>query len=368
MKNIGSRVMFIFPHPDDEAFASGGLIYDLVQGGKEVYVLCATKGEASTLKYHGRDGELATIRENEFIEVMRYLGVSNYSILDLGDGKLESNTAVETTIETYINKFNPTSVITYEPCGIYGHPDHIYLSSVISDLARKSEWKLIYATVAKNFKPPRDALSMAKDPTLVKPIEPNFVYKLSIRTYLKKLSALKLHKSQISARADIKQTIQFIFHMRNEYYHLYNKKRAASRGIVIHNDQVLLIHRIKNGDEYYSIPGGKVEDGETNEQAVAREIFEETTIRVVVKEQLGYFEDTNKCSYLYTCKYISGEPDLTNAPEKEEMAKNPNNFYEPMWVPISKALDHNIQPKSASRTFKEYLEKMLESKDMDGVV
>lgn len=359
MKKFGTRVMFIFPHPDDEAFASGGLIYDLARSGAEVNVLCATKGEASTLKYHGTDEELESVREKEFIEVMKYLGVSNYTILDLGDGKLEENPDVSTTIANQIEKFQPTDVITYEPCGIYGHPDHIYLTQVIEELALQSSWKLVYATVSKKFKPSANALKMAKDPEAVKPIEPNFVYSLALKTYFRKLQSLKLYKSQISASADIGQTLKFLYHMKNEYYHFMKKKRTASRGIVTHDGQVLLIHRIKNGQEYYSIPGGKVEEGETNEQTVEREILEETTMAIKVKEQLGFFEDTNKCSYIFVCEYISGEPSLVNAPEKEEMERNPNNFYEPLWVPLEEALELTIQPNSAAHAFKEYLRKEM---------
>ena len=290
---------------------------------------------------------------------MKYLGVSNYTILDLGDGKLEENPDVSTTIANQIEKFQPTDVITYEPCGIYGHPDHIYLTQVIEELALQSSWKLVYATVSKKFKPSANALKMAKDPEAVKPIEPNFVYSLALKTYFRKLQSLKLYKSQISASADIGQTIKFLYHMKNEYYHFMKKKRTASRGIVTHDGQVLLIHRIKNGQEYYSIPGGKVEEGETNEQTVEREILEETTMAIKVKEQLGFFEDTNKCSYIFVCEYISGEPSLVNAPEKEEMERNPNNFYEPLWVPLEEALELTIQPNSAAHAFKEYLRKEM---------
>ncbi len=368
MKKLGSRVMFIFPHPDDEAFASGGLIYDLVKSTKEVCVLCLTKGEASTLKYHGTDEALATVREKEFIEVMSYLGVSNYTILDLGDGQLDTNPIVGTTVADHIEKFQPTTVITYEPCGIYGHPDHIHLSRVISELALQSSWRLIYATVAKGYKPSKDSLKMAKEPEKVKPIEPNFTYKLSLKAYFTKLHALKLHRSQVSATANFIQTLKFLYLVRNEYYHLVEKKRVASRGIVTRDTSVLLIHRRNNGQEYYSIPGGKVEDSENNQQAVEREIFEETTIRIKVNEQLGFFEDTNKCSFIYVCEYVSGEPSLVNAPEKEEMERNPSNFYEPMWVSLKDSLELTIQPKSAAQTFKEYIQEVIESKNMDGVV
>ena len=49
-------------------------------------------------------------------------------------------------------------------------------------------------------------------------------------------------------------------------------------GVILYNPrskQTLLIHRWKNGDEYFVIPGGGAEPGETAVQAAQREIQEE---------------------------------------------------------------------------------------------
>ena len=39
-------------------------------------------------------------------------------------------------------------------------------------------------------------------------------------------------------------------------------------GIIIKNNKVLLIHRIKDGGEYYVFPGGAIEEGESSKEAV----------------------------------------------------------------------------------------------------
>ena len=49
-------------------------------------------------------------------------------------------------------------------------------------------------------------------------------------------------------------------------------------GVILFNPQtkqILLIHRWKNGEEYFVIPGGGAESGETAVQAAQREIQEE---------------------------------------------------------------------------------------------
>lgn len=48
--------------------------------------------------------------------------------------------------------------------------------------------------------------------------------------------------------------------------------RVSSRGILIENSKILLIHRIKDNQEYYVVPGGGIEDGENYIKTVIREL------------------------------------------------------------------------------------------------
>ncbi|MFL5962484.1 MAG: NUDIX hydrolase [Gaiellaceae bacterium] len=59
----------------------------------------------------------------------------------------------------------------------------------------------------------------------------------------------------------------------------------AAGGIVVRDGQVLLVHRAKYDD--WSFPKGKLEDGETWEQAAVREVEEEAGLRCEVGEEVG---------------------------------------------------------------------------------
>jgi ADP-ribose pyrophosphatase YjhB (NUDIX family) len=55
--------------------------------------------------------------------------------------------------------------------------------------------------------------------------------------------------------------------------------------------RLLLVRRGREpGKGLWSIPGGKVEPGESDRAAVAREVLEETGLAVVVGESVGYVE------------------------------------------------------------------------------
>lgn len=75
---------------------------------------------------------------------------------------------------------------------------------------------------------------------------------------------------------------------------VYN--RAAV--IIIDKGKVLLLHRIKDGREYYVIPGGTIEDNETPEQAAVREIKEETNLDIKLgKKVLEVSDEWHNGSY-----------------------------------------------------------------------
>ncbi|MBN1412965.1 MAG: (deoxy)nucleoside triphosphate pyrophosphohydrolase [Spirochaetales bacterium] len=83
---------------------------------------------------------------------------------------------------------------------------------------------------------------------------------------------------------------------------------------VMIKDGKYLIAKRKEGGSLsgkWEFPGGKVEPGETDEQAMKRELFEEFEIEVKMGEFIGSHEFSNK-NKLYTLQaynvtYLSGE-------------------------------------------------------------
>jgi 8-oxo-dGTP diphosphatase len=116
------------------------------------------------------------------------------------------------------------------------------------------------------------------------------------------------------------------------------KRSIRAAGIVIKDNKILLMYRKKDNEEYWVFPGGGVENNETVEQAVLRELKEETTIDIKIEKLLYHHilknNDLSHDSdqYFYLCSYISGEPKLGDANEIRE--QDENNKFIPQWVPI----------------------------------
>lgn len=65
--------------------------------------------------------------------------------------------------------------------------------------------------------------------------------------------------------------------------------RKAVRTFLLEEDKILAIKYITNDDkqDFYDIPGGKIEDGETREQAAIREFKEESGIDIFKPQYAG---------------------------------------------------------------------------------
>ena len=68
------------------------------------------------------------------------------------------------------------------------------------------------------------------------------------------------------------------------------KRRIPCVGALVHDDagRLLVVRRARDpGAGRWSVPGGRVEVGESDEQAVVREVLEETSLHVVVGMRVG---------------------------------------------------------------------------------
>lgn len=130
------------------------------------------------------------------------------------------------------------------------------------------------------------------------------------------------------------------------------KNRAG--GLLFKANKILLIHRIKDSKEYWVIPGGGVEAGESFEEAIKREMFEEASVAVEIKEKALEFESTfvkGVKEVYFILNLVAGEPKLNpEGPEAIRMLQsNQENFYELVWVPLSEISNYLLCPEEVKQ-------------------
>ena len=133
--------------------------------------------------------------------------------------------------------------------------------------------------------------------------------------------------------------------------------KKTVRAIIIEDNKLLVFFRRKLKDNkyitYYAIPGGHVENAETNEETVIRELKEEMNLDIQIIGYLGEFEAYNQIEYYYHAKIVSG--DLRFGGEELER-NNYDNYYEIRWITIDEALNSDITAKDMVKKVLKYYE------------
>lgn len=129
------RILYIFPHPDDESFGPAAAMWNQRKKGHEVHLLTLTKGGATKVRHSlGLSiEEMGEVRHKEMLSVAHVLKLNSFSILDFPDSKLAEidPRIVEEAIEKKIFELNPDVLVSYPVHGISGFPDHLVTHSVV---------------------------------------------------------------------------------------------------------------------------------------------------------------------------------------------------------------------------------------------
>lgn len=121
------------------------------------------------------------------------------------------------------------------------------------------------------------------------------------------------------------------------------------RAIIIDQDRILLIKRVKKTSIIWVFPGGGLEQGETYEETAIRECKEELGVDVAVREYFDtiatkYLEQDQE-SLFYFCKITGGEVGTGDGPEFQG-----GGYYEgehiPEWLTIDEFRKNDIWPEA----------------------
>jgi len=160
----------VFAHPDDESFGPGGTLARYAAEGVNVHVIIATDGIAGSVE-EGMDFKdhhtLAQVRSRELANAAIALGVTSVWSLPWRDSGMRGapdndhpQALIRQPVEAladevlgYFKRLQPQVVLTHDPFGGYGHPDHIRVCEAVTAafyLAQEPQ-KLYYTAFPKRF-------------------------------------------------------------------------------------------------------------------------------------------------------------------------------------------------------------------------
>ncbi len=176
------KILFLSPHPDDDALACAGTIYKHTKAGDKVTILYLCDGSKGNLKGI-RDSSLISKRKKEAQSAGEIMGAEELIFWDYKDGKLESNSVAVKGLKSLIEEIKPE--IIYAPNFLDNHPDH------------RATAEMLYQTL-KNGRniDPKTLIALYE---LWTPIFPNRLINISDVVNIKK-QAIASHISQLKTR------------------------------------------------------------------------------------------------------------------------------------------------------------------------
>lgn len=135
-------LLAVFAHPDDESFGPGGTLARYAAQGADVHVVIATDGSAGSVEASHQSTEGVALQETRASELSNAavaLGISTVWSLPYRDSGMRGaaeNRAPDALIQQplaqltaelagYLERLQPDVLLTHDPFGGYGHPDHI---------------------------------------------------------------------------------------------------------------------------------------------------------------------------------------------------------------------------------------------------
>lgn len=146
MPNEPLTLMAVHAHPDDEATGTGGVLARYAAEGVRTVLVTCTDGRCGDGAGGVKPGEpghdpeaVAAVRRAELEASCAILGVSHLEMLGYADSGMAGwptndiagsfwTTPVDEgagRLAELIERYSPDVVVSYDPDGFYGHPDHI---------------------------------------------------------------------------------------------------------------------------------------------------------------------------------------------------------------------------------------------------
>ena len=129
------RILYVFPHPDDESFGPAPAMHKQRHDGHEVFLLTLTRGGATRQrhKYGYSIEQMGEVRYAEMQRVAEVLNLTDLTVLDLPDSGLKDidPRLIEQVVMEHSRRVRPNVLVTYGVHGVSGFADHLVTHAVV---------------------------------------------------------------------------------------------------------------------------------------------------------------------------------------------------------------------------------------------
>lgn len=220
----GKRILLIFPHPDDGAYISGGLLQYAQKYSIKTKLLCLTKGGRGILpKDNKKAKELKTTREFELKRSCKILGVDEITLWDYEDQNLLATKHYWLPkLKKIVLDYNPSVIITFDLSGITGHPDHLIVSNEVIKYVKDNKNKPILLLRV----PDKQELEYFKNSKAIGFAQKaTHILEYSFAISIRKIKAIFAHKSQLVNKLFALQILEWYLFDHRELYHVVDYKK-----------------------------------------------------------------------------------------------------------------------------------------------
>jgi 8-oxo-dGTP diphosphatase len=118
--------------------------------------------------------------------------------------------------------------------------------------------------------------------------------------------------------------------------------------VIVEDGRVALIERVRDQRTYFKFPGGRVEDGESPQQAAVREAHEELGVSVELGDLIFVAYRNGREQRYYLATITGGSFGTGRGTEMMTSGTTAKGTYRPVWVDLTALHGIDVRPRPLS--------------------